>query len=121
MLRYLTRISQLDADANDASEYATSNLFMWYRQNEGGLWLADALEDVGMTRRKNRHPWITYEADEELSCEDTEDLKDIDVDGIIRWRDAISSPSPPASINSHRNILTTSQGHPHESTDRQSG
>ena len=90
---------------------------MWYRQNEGGLWLADAQGDVGMTRKRNRHPWITYESDEELSCGDTKTLRDIDVDGVIRWRDAISSPSPPESIDCHGNVLTTRREHPYKSTD----
>ena len=56
---------------------------MWYRENEGGLWLADAQGNVGMTRKRNWHPWIKYESDEgdeDLSFVDTETLKDVDVD-----------------------------------------
>ncbi len=115
MFWYLIRTSQLDQDANDDSEYATSNLFMWYRYHEDGLWLADAQGDVGMTRKRNWHQWITYESDEsdeELGCDDAETIKDVDLDGIIRWRDAISSPLLPESIDSRRNTLTPSQGYP---------
>ena len=79
------------------------------------MWLADAQGDVGMTRKRNWHPWITYESDEALSSGDTETLKDVDVDGVIRWRDAICSPSPPDSIDSQRNPPTTSQEYPYGS------
>ncbi len=115
MFWYLVRTSQLDQDANDDSEYATFNLFLWYRYNEDGLWLADAQGDVGMTRKRNWHQWISYESDEsdeELGCDDAETIKDVDLDGIIRWRDAISSPLLPESIDSRRDTLTPSQGHP---------
>lgn len=60
--------SQLDNRANDVSEYATSNLFSWYRSNEdGGLWLAEGQEDVGTTRKTNSHLWISHDSDEKLS------------------------------------------------------
>ena len=74
-----------------------------------------------MTRKRNGHPWIANESDEELSCGDTKTLKDVDVDGVIRWRDAISSPSPPESIDSHGNVLTTSREHPYKSIGRADG
>ena len=74
-----------------------------------------------MTRKRNWHPWITCDTDEEFSCEDIESLEDADVDGVIRWRDAISSPSPPESIDYQRNAPTTSREYPCKSEGEDDG
>lgn len=81
--------SQVDEDAKTNSADATCNLFNWYRAHEGGLWLANPQEELSETRKRNLHPWITYDSEEEYSSEETENQKEVDVDNITKWRDAV--------------------------------
>ena len=69
---------------------ASFNLFNWYRNNEGGLWLAERFEDANAVRRNNSHPWIKNDLDEDdvLESRDSEDT--VNQDNIKRWQDGIA-------------------------------
>lgn len=69
---------------------ATFNLFSWYRNNEGGLWLAEGFESVGAVRRMISHPWIHYDSDEDDVLESIDSEKTANNDTLKRWRDDIS-------------------------------
>ena len=75
--------------ANTVSCDASFNLFKWYRNNEGGLWLAEGFEDVDAVRRRNLHPWIKNDSDEEDILESRDSEKKVNQDSIQRWRDGI--------------------------------
>ena len=47
--------------ADRVSGDATFNLFNWYREFEGGLWLEETQE---------AYPWIVYDSDEDFYSED---------------------------------------------------
>lgn len=85
----LTAGSETRCAADDVSYDATSNLFSWYRNNEGGLWLAEGLEDDDAIRRKNSHPWIKCGSDEDEVVESKSSVHSVNREDIIRWRNSI--------------------------------
>ena len=70
---------------------ASFNLFNWYRNNEGGLWLAEGFEDADAVRRSHSHPWIKNNSDEDdddLESRDSENT--VNQDNIKRWQEGIA-------------------------------
>ena len=76
-------------EADDVSCDATFNLFNWHRNNEGGIWLAEGLEDADAVRRNHSHPWIKNDSDEEDVLESKDHKNTINWDNIKRWQDGI--------------------------------
>lgn len=86
----LIPISEAHREADAVSCDASFNLFNWYRNNEGGLWLAEGFEDVDAVRRNHSHPWIKNDSDEDdddLERRDSENT--VNQDYIKRWQDGI--------------------------------
>ena len=68
---------------------ATSNLFGWYRDLEGGLWLEE---------NQGKHPWVVYDSDEDEYSGDEDDTPGdeesnppSDDSRIRSWQESISS------------------------------
>ena len=80
----------MEKEANDVSEYATFNLFYWYRNNEGGLWLGKDQDNIEAVRRLQSHPWITYDSDGETCSEIEQPDKELDKAHIESWRYSIA-------------------------------
>ncbi len=68
---------------------ATFNLFNWYRNNEGGMWLAERFEDADAVRRNHSHTWIKNDLDEEDVLESRYSKNTINRDNIKIWQDGI--------------------------------
>ena len=64
------------------SSDATLNLFAWYRDLEGGLWLEE---------HQGKHAWIVYDSDEDESPGDEESNPLPDDSRIRSWQESISS------------------------------
>ena len=76
-------------EADDISSDATSNLFNWHKNNEGGLWLAEEGADIREIRRIQAHPWINDDSDEAAFSEDESD-KSVDTPNVLRWRASLA-------------------------------
>jgi len=61
------------------SSDATLNLFVWYRDLEGGLWLEE---------NQGKHAWIMYDSDEDDLPEDEESKSPLDDPRIWSWRES---------------------------------
>jgi len=61
------------------SSDATLNLFAWYRDLEGGLWLEE---------NQDKHAWIIYDSDEDDPREDEEFKPLLDDSRIRSWRES---------------------------------
>jgi hypothetical protein len=69
---------------------ASFNLFNWYRNNEGDLWLAEEFEDADAVRRNNSHLWIKNDSDENDVLESRDSENTVNQDNIKRWQDGIA-------------------------------
>ncbi len=86
-------MSEAQMKADSVSSDATFNLFNWYRNNEGGIWLDEGFEDAESVRRNNSHPWIKDDSDQDHIVEsgDSESITNWDSwDNIKRWQDDIT-------------------------------
>ena len=63
------------------SNDATLNLFMWYRDLEGGLWLEES---------QGRHPWVVYDSDEDDALGDEESNGLSNDSRTRRWQESTS-------------------------------
>ena len=72
-------------DANNESHDACFNLFIWHKNNEGGLWLATEGEDESISRKRTLHPWVHYESEDNSELEETAAAKHVDQDFITDW------------------------------------
>lgn len=68
---------------------ATFNLFNWHRNNEEGLWLEEAGDNIVKTRLRQSHPWIEDESDEECAPEEDESVSCTE-ERLVRVRDWIA-------------------------------
>jgi len=64
------------------SSDATLNLFAWYKDLEGGLWLEE---------NQDKHAWIIYDSDEDNSLGDEEYKSPLDDSRIRSWRESAIS------------------------------
>lgn len=69
----------IEDDANRSSSDATGNLFSWYRNLEGGLWLEE---------NRGKHAWIIYGAEEHDLPVDEESKPPLDDSRIRAWQES---------------------------------